>query len=170
MESIGHSLSVRNRGRGHSLACYIGVIQFLRSIGDAKPLHNDNLLRFIVQAVPGGNSVQLAEAANEAFRLQDITKEARFAEFGPYFDILCLWSNMGLFRGKGVVEHMECHLRGPGSNPIVSGHPITCAHADGALTMALTLTFSPGMHARETVEFMGAAFARFVGVLAKGEE
>ena len=108
-------------------------------------------------------------AANEAFRLQDITKGARFAEFGPYFDILCLWSNMGLFRGKAV-EHMECHLRGPGSNPIVSGHPITCAHADGALTMALTLTFSPGIHARETVEFMGSMFARFVGVLAEGGE
>ena len=106
-------------------------------------------------------------AANEAFRLQDITKGARFAEFGPYFDILCLWSNMGLFRGNGVVEHMECHLRGPGSNPIASGHPVTCAHADGTMTMALTLTFSPGIHARETVEFMGDAFSRFVGVLAE---
>jgi hypothetical protein len=109
-------------------------------------------------------------AANEAFRLQDITKGARFAEFGPYFDILCLWSNMGLFRGKGV-EHIECHLRGAGSNPIVSGHPITCAHGDsGAMTLSLTLTFSPGVHDRETVEFMGATFERFVGILAEGQE
>jgi hypothetical protein len=107
-------------------------------------------------------------AANEAFRLQDITKGARFAEFGPYFDILCLWSNMGLFRGKGV-DHVECHLRGAGSNPIVSGHPITCAHGDtGEMTLSLTLTFSPGVHARETVEFMGATFVRFVGMLAEG--
>ena len=67
--------------------------------------------------------------AKEAFRLQDITKGSRFAEFGPYFDILCLWSNMGLFRGKGV-EHIEVHLRGAGSNPIISGHPITCAQGD----------------------------------------
>ena len=106
-------------------------------------------------------------AANEAFRLQDITKGARFAEFGPYFDILCLWSNMGLFRGNGVVEHMECHLRGPGSNPIVSGHPVTCAHADGDDYGADTDIF-PGIHAGRRL--VHGRRVSVVGVLAEEAE
>lgn len=96
----------------------------------------------------------------EAFRLHDITRRGAFAEFGPYFDILCLWSNMGAVQAKGI-EACEVHLRGAASNPIISGHPVT---ADGVLT--LTLTFSPAHHSRETVEFAASRFVHHIGLLA----
>lgn len=35
--------------------------------------------------------------------------------------------------------------------------------------MSLTLTYSPGIHDKETVEYMGSSFVRFVQILAVGE-
>jgi hypothetical protein len=71
VESIGWALSVYNDERADALACYMACIQFVRSVGKAKPLANDNLLRFVVQAIPGGGSKELTDAANEAFGLRD---------------------------------------------------------------------------------------------------
>jgi hypothetical protein len=99
--------------------------------------------------------------AGEAYRLNDITKRGAFAEFGPYFDILCLWSNMGRIASIGV-DSVEVHLRGAGSNPIISGHPITTANN----TMALTLTYAPLLHDRETIEYIGARFMHHIGKLS----
>lgn len=96
----------------------------------------------------------------EAYRLHDITKRGAFAEFGPYFDILCLWSNMGSLSTPGI-EFVEVHLRGSGSNPIISAHPITVGSA-----LALTLTFSPAFHDRETVEYAAARFLHHAGLMA----
>ena len=96
----------------------------------------------------------------EAFRLHDITKRGAFAEFGPYFDILCLWSNMGVVKATGV-ETCEVHLRGSATNPIISGHPITTGGV-----LALTLTFSPAHHARETVEYAASRFLHHIHLLA----
>eukprot|EP01046_Picozoa_sp_COSAG06_P054366 COSAG06_NODE_9661_length_1848_cov_1.409714_2_plen_244_part_00 len=70
MESSGWALSTFNPDRAHSLACMMGTIQFVRSVGNAKPLPNDNLLRFVAQAVPGGQSIKLTDAANKAFGLR----------------------------------------------------------------------------------------------------
>jgi hypothetical protein len=70
MESSGWALSSFNPDLVHSLACMMGTIQFVRSVGNAKPLPNDHLLRFVAQAVPGGQSIQLTNAANEAFGLR----------------------------------------------------------------------------------------------------
>lgn len=99
--------------------------------------------------------------AGEAYRLNDITKRGAFAEFGPYFDILCLWSNMGFVKATGV-EGAEVHLRGAGSNPIISGHPITC---NGS--MSLTLTYAPAFHDTQTIEYIGERFAHHVSSLAQ---
>ena len=97
----------------------------------------------------------------EAYRLNDITKRGAFAEFGPYFDILCLWSNMGRVQAVDV-ESVEVHLRGSGSNPIISGHPITTAND----TMALTLTYSPCLHEASTVKYIGEQFLHHIATLS----
>jgi hypothetical protein len=100
--------------------------------------------------------------AGEAYRLHDITKRGAFAEFGPYFDILCLWSNMGRLDSVGV-ESAHVHLRGTATNPIISGHPITTATGD----LCLTLTFSPAFHSVETMKYMGRRFVYHIEALAK---
>lgn len=99
--------------------------------------------------------------AGEAYRLQDITKRGAFAEFGPYFDILSLWSNMGRLDSVAV-DSAHVHLRGAATNPIISGHPITAASGE----LCLTLTFSPAFHNLETVSYMGKRFHHHIIALA----
>lgn len=102
----------------------------------------------------------------EAFRLNDITKRGAFEEFGPYFAILCLWSNMGTCDvPTGTVENVEVHLRGIGNNPIISAHPITVE--DG---LSITFTYSPLLHKRETVEFVAERFVEHVRFLANAKQ
>ena len=72
--------------------------------------------------------------------MNDITNNQRFHEFPDYFDIIGLWSNMGLLRcNNGVeVKNVEVHLAGSAANPIVSGHPIT-SHSDGSCNLRCIL-------------------------------
>ena len=101
---------------------------------------------------------------NEAYRLNDITNNQRFNEFPGYFDIIGLWSNMGMLRcNDGVgVNNLEVHLAGSAANPIVSGHPIT-NQSDGRCN--LTLTYSSGFHSKETIAYWGERFLLHVGTM-----
>uniref|UniRef100_A0A7S3G7W1 Condensation domain-containing protein n=1 Tax=Palpitomonas bilix TaxID=652834 RepID=A0A7S3G7W1_9EUKA len=101
-------------------------------------------------------------AAGEGFRLNDITKRGAFAEFGPYFAILCLWSNMGVCRvPDNSVASVEVHVHGVGNNPIISAHPITVGDH-----LAVTFSFSNVLHKRSTVEFIAQRFDHHIRYLA----
>lgn len=99
--------------------------------------------------------------AGEAYRLHDITQRGAYAEFVPYFDILCLWSNMGVV-GSSAIEAAVVHLKGAATNPIVSGHPITTTNGE----LNLTLSYSPGFHERSTIQYAGERFLHHIEQLA----
>jgi hypothetical protein len=95
-------------------------------------------------------------ADGEAFRLQDITKRAAYAEMGPIFAIPCLWSNVGHIEAVGL-EASEVLISGAGSNHIISGH---CVEAGG--NMALTISYAPAFHDVTTATFIAERFAHHI--------
>jgi hypothetical protein len=104
-----------------------------------------------------------AIAAHEVFRLQDITKRAAFAEFGPIFSIPALWSNCGHISAPGVAA-AEVHIAGAATNPVISGH---VTEANGHL--ALTVTYSPLFYGEETPRYIAERFVHHCTQLSTGD-
>ena len=136
--------------------------RYMNSSSAVVPVHASFQCTEVGDAVDGAHLWPTALAAQavmlkhiedgEGFRLHDITKRGAFAEF--------LWSNMGVVKATGI-KTCEIHLRGGATNPIISGHPITTGDI-----LALTLTFSPAHHGRETVEYAASRILHHIHFLA----
>ena len=92
--------------------------------------------------------------------LQDITRRAAFAEFGPIFAIPALWSNVGHVGALGVAS-CEVHIAGAATNPIISGHV-----SEAGEVLTLTVTYSPLFHEAATPAYIAERFVHHVEQLA----
>jgi hypothetical protein len=102
-------------------------------------------------------------AAGGAWRLQDITKRAAFAEMGPIFSIPALWSNIGYIGASGV-SSCELHMAGAATNPVISGHCMAVSKS-----MSLTVTYSPLFYKAETADYLAQRFLFHVEALSTGQ-